>query len=445
MSPRPISAVPYNAYKPVESLSAYSSFEVNENGSVVPRERLTPDIVKFLEGIGANVSLWNGEHGVDGIHYIATQRRQAKILGIGKFASLREQYRQLKTGFQYDAQTQRLRKDIDVQCRLRDKLESAVAEMQIKASALRNARNEAEAECGTESDVYSSAHFAFRELQKELVPAKKATDQVKEKISVKMGELAEKETASIRRLAILDCLFGSDESGIHSIGASNRVQQRVGPAAARLAADAKSLRYKSFCMTRIYMDAKKGLAHLYNLESTLKAILENLRRAMDSLSNPVPQCEEKISASYRLRYVRKLRLAADEAYQASLPFVRYTSIGNRHIPADDYASGFADALPGAAERTNLTSTTASYSTFSRKLSILPDFSKHELVNALDVQRKIAALHRDAAVAYKEVNEAYDTQERLLRHVFQDMQAASSSLSALQRDLVAAWEELLESV
>jgi hypothetical protein len=438
--------IDYDGYHALNSVYEYGALEVTESGAIIPRRPLRPEVMKFLGEVGLKNALWNGRNGIRGMVFNefeeAENANKATPPTANEVARLRGLYKQLLAAVPSNARQISPKGSSDVR---EDKTMSA----SLPPADSRGRKTVREKlVTGKNKD---GSKMERQETNQGAPHATKAPHSVREELSVPskrlvaIAEAAESDESVMKRMAMLERVFGSGSGGADCLNTSSLVFLLNSEDAEQLAGfrQAAFLRYMQ--TLRVYADAKSGVGHLRVLEGTLKSILENLKEAMQALSSHAFLAEDgmyvvPISPSYRLRYVKTLRATVDELLPEVIRFCPFTGIG--YPKATKRSGGRRARLNPQPDIAQHRVTCCGYSTYSGTLSLLPEFTKLLLLNSFRMRHKISALYEHAAAAYEEVNVVYDFQMALTKRTFLDLREAGANLTEVEDRLRSIREKLL---
>lgn len=462
-------AIKYDVYTPRDEPHVYAVLDAAPGGSVVERAPLDPALARFLSGtLRADMALWDGTEGFGGVWFCAAETMSTRPtvrpppVTTAELAELCESLRKLaEVGADVDRR-RRLRKDLGCHAKIAAELETALAELNRRVSVLDRLAGlpAMEGENGERpgiwrgdsmtpmdekklaghgsddgmSDTISAedrrrAESELREAREELKPLTAALHRSSVKTTAIREELEEFDSATARRTAILERVFGHDPSGstalvlaakasaescssdvdsVPPVSAQNRDR---GTRVAELAKERNRAFVRHWRVFRVLVDAKKGVAHLFALESALKDILQNLSEAMATATagprtDPASSDSAPVTTSFRLRYVRQLRDSADAML---VDAVHYAPL-----------SGMPEAVADCNK--------------DGRPTLLPDFGKLSILTSFSTKEKITALYDCARAAYKKVNTAYDKQLALVTSVVEELEITSRNLEETEATL-----------
>lgn len=426
-------------YAPVHSHAYYGDVSISETGSVRPTEPVSDDIVKFLESLGINPSVWNGTEGVLGRSYVSTvSSSQEHELTLESINRLRSRYIDVKRSLYIDATRQQLGRERERLTKLQRQLEDSISEMEQKIERYRTKLYSHEVRKGDQGNLHDSLSQALQKLEGELPSSKRAEEAIRKKLLQTRVDIAENETGFLRRFAILRTIFSESSTWTFTEHCYKSSGDLVS-AAKSIDKESKSAWTQVLHAKRFYVDAKIGLACLYNVENTLKSILENLEQAMRAQKGTV--CElvsslpSQVGVEYRLGYVRKLWGSVEPAFKAAMPYVTHTSL------RDGVAFILAEKTSNDSESL-FESNPNDYGTFMNSHALLPSLSKIELAHPINKTARIAALHKGACAAYKLMNRVYDSQEVWIQKAVTELKQREQEECVLNDRLIAIWERLL---
>lgn len=413
---------------------------MSETGSVRPIEPLTDDIGKFLGSIGLDDSVWNGSKGVLGRPYVSTLQSTNHGITLEDVKRLRSLYIDVKRSLYTDATRKQLGTELETQMKLQKQLENNTLQIEHKISVLRKKMNSTEVRKGDLADMHGTLLKALHKSESELDSNKRAGEAIRRKILQTRVDITENETGFIRRFAVMRKIFAETatwaEVSRHFSNDNDLIEQ-----AKYSDQKSKDLWAKVLQAKRFYVDAKMGLANLYQVESSLKYILENLEEAMKSQkgipSENTSSLPSQVGVEYRLGYVRQLWSVVDSAFKAALPYIAHTSLRDEN---GTIVLGKPPSLSRASSEAEPKE--KDYGTFVKTAAVLPNFSKIELAHPLSKTSRIASLHKAAAAAYKVINKIYDSQEVWINEAVAELKEREQEERALNDDLVDMWEKLL---
>jgi hypothetical protein len=438
--------IDYDGYHALKNIYEYGAVEVTESGAIIPRRPLRPEVMKFLGEVGLKNALWNGRNGIRGMVFnefeAAENANKATPPTANEVARLRGLYMQLLGTAPGNARQISPRESPDVR---EDRTISASlppADLRGRKTVLEKlttGKNKDGSEVDRQKANQGTPHATKSPLSVRddlSVPSKRL---------VAIAETAESDESAMKRMAMLERVFGYGSGGADCLNTSSLVFLLNSEDAEQLAGFRQTAFLRYMQTLRVYADAKSGVGHLRVLEGTLKSILENLKEAMQALSSHAFLAEDgmyvvPVSPSYRLRYIKTLRATADELLPEVIRFCPFTGIG---YPKATKRFGRRRArLNPQPDIAQHRITCCGYSTYSRTLSLLPEFTKLLLLNSFRMKHKISALYEHAAAAYEEVNAVYDFQMALTKRTFLDLREAGANLTQLENRLRNVREKLL---
>lgn len=435
----PLQPFPYATYVSVDDVAHYGKLEVSERGSMVDVQPLPKPFVTFLYELGLDPALWNGRLGIRGMRYPEYEgvRMEANLpVDENLRQALKEKLQRLDLDAASSSSVRLLRGRLDAQAKMCNELDAVACDLRQQIGVYEKIIRDPNS-TSSSSPSKQDAEQCLNECREDL----KSTFEAQQRCSVKSSEtltqIRKKDCESIQKDAILERLFRPGwPNGLQDVSKH--------PTTLMLKEELLSTerRNKFFMYVRIlraYADAKKGIAYLYELESTLKRILDNLKEAMSALNAPYRASHaghaSSVSPSYRLSYAKSQRDAADEAFQNVIKYAMFTRI-------DEIAQEPDDSDWGTSSLTENHRSPVNYSTFAKRLSVLPKFNHLLVANALSKKESIVALYDHAGQAYKTVNRAYDFQESLVKRMHKDVQTAAARLGHVESSLRQTREELL---
>jgi hypothetical protein len=476
--PSPVSAfsipvIDYASYKSCDPPSEYAKSTITLSGSIVPRPPLETVLLRYISSVGGDPRAWTGELGIRGMFYPDTEAAAIPVAekrSAEDLSRLRGLYSAIMDAGMEREREKRLRRDLDVQARLKTELESIAAGLRRQVSELEAVVAESRALGGATSPTGAAAGEALlTEVKDELAPTEAALARSTKRAAHLYGQLEEASTCAQRRRVILEHIFGdgTDADPADFGQGSARVVAKL-VSQQELAATRNKAFARYISVTRAYIDLKKGVVHLFALESTLKTILENLYDAMMRLTagqrvTPDEAAKAPVSRSYRVRYVKSLRGSADEVLQEVLKYAPFTTLGEaaRVLSANDAAAksrgGAGGYLRGGSETSSSEGSSVDsefgvapegamrcmyFSVSAGRPTLLPEFTKVPVFSAFGTKEKIIALHERAGAAYKEVNIAYDMQSAMMKQALVDLGDAGQRLEATAGDLALVREHIL---
>lgn len=433
--------------KPVEAMSYYGDVNILDTGSMRPTEPLSDDLIVFLRKIGDDISLWDGSKGVLGRQYASVSSRQVPITQTEAF-NLRSQYLEVKASLASDGKTNRLKRDLEVQTKMHRQLNNSVFEMEQRAEQLAKEQGEIEIMAGALSQGYGTLAKKLEDISEELESCRAAAARMHKKLQQTRVDIAESETGYMRKIAILlrmsSCKYTTEKFVSRS---TRRSKQMTDTVIFAKDADERSLKATTEYLhtKRFYVDAKVGLKHLFKVESTLKEILQHLGEGMkclhgsaDNVSH-LPPSEKGFE--FRVGYVRKLWGIADSSFKTSLPYIKYSSL--RYSPRPPPAENEGPSLRKKASRQYSGSGGKKVGLFENVPCLLPSFTKIELSHPLSRRSRIAALHKTAALAYKDMNALYDFHEKMVEETLVVLRKKEEEDLKANDELIALWEDILD--
>lgn len=429
-------------YHPVEETTHYGELFISSSGSCHAAAPLPGNLSAFIRDLHKELSQWDGRKGEYGRDY-QTLRSQTQAITAAQADALRAQYIELKESHTPRAVLDKLRKDLDKQSRTQNQLHQSVLDMQRKIDRLRKHRDTCEMGTG-QSDTLNDLDDRLLYYMDELDTLNQAYKQMVKKVVQTEMELSDRESARLRRFALLRRIFGEEPLRGGLLTAYCDTAELTAGKVNK--ADEQSMR-KSLVLFQakcFYADAVIGKAHLYKVESALKTILENLREAMNGLTGGAQEGSMTARSpergqEFRLRYVRRLWNALDADFKTALPYIQETSLkqeGLRH--KHDCNTG-----PGLNRQFSFSSPSGrTHTIFNHCTTVLPSFTKIELSHPLSKKGKVTALYRCAARAYKEVNAVYDCHEDMTAQALGVVQTCANDNRQALDGLIGCWEELL---
>lgn len=441
-------ALQMSKYAPVEPLSHYGMVHILDTGKVRLTDPLSDDIIAFLKTIEADVSLWDGSKGLLGREYTSNVTPSVDLTK-EEIDALRRCYNDVKENLSAKEVLQNLKTELDKLYRMQRELKMKVFEMEQKVEKLRQQQDDCEIKNGEHSETYKTLTRRIEKITYELKPCLEALERLETKMQQKIVDITESETGFVRRIALLQRMF-SCERTIYFIPDSEEKDEAVRELR-RAEDETRQSSQKLQQIKRFYVDATTGMAHLYQIESLLKSVLENLREGMNSLQgryDPTYHGPLETGFEFRVGYVRKLWNRVETGFRHTLPYIKQTSL--------QYTRGsFGTDEAGEQQKTHKLSRLSSGSgsgsgsgerrkgIFDGSQTLLPSFTKIELSHPISRRSRISALHKNAARAYRDVNELYDFHEQMTKEAFAMLQTVEREDQRVSDYLIAVCERLLE--
>lgn len=452
-----ICGIDLESYHPVEQQSHYGGINILSNGTCHSTPSLPQAISDFVLKLHNDVSVWDGTRGIYGRDY-SSHRPKTEPLSEELLGSLREQYIAVKACITPSTLRQGMQKELSKFNRSLHQISDTISDMQRKIEKCNKYRNAMEIDEGQSESVDDfEEKIAF--LGEELDQLKRVKSQLLAKITQKEVEIWESDTGFIHRMALLRRIFG--EEPLRGGLLSKYCKDAESVVKDVYEADEKSMRTSMllYHVKRFYVDSVMGSSHLHKVESALKAILENLQEATNLLGNGGGSAVNLLSSgqsplmrkisttsrregergpNFRIRYVKRLWNGIDADFRAALPYIAQTSMKEvyKEFVAYDQQTQLTQQSPCSLPSGK------GHSIFNSANSVLPSFTKIELSHALNRRARVAALHRFAAQAYKEIAMLYDCQEKIVREALELVQRRMDEDNRANRLLVSRWEHLL---
>lgn len=436
-----VAGIDLERYCPVEPLTYYGEYAVSRSGSYNCSPHLPGHIIDFIQKLHSDMSLWDGKQGILGRDYIS-HRAQTLAISLAEAEQFRAQYLQLKADISPRAGLDKLRKSLDRQSHTLAQLHQSVLDMQRKKEKLCRHRDYLEMTEGQTRRV-QDLEDRLTYYSEELQTLKQAESQMKRKVWQTETDVFELETGYVRRIALLRRIFGEEPlRGGLLLGYCQNAEMNADLVNQ---CDEKSMKASRslFQAKCFYLDCLTGKAHLYKVENTLRAILENLQEVMSSFSTGHDVAVTRHRSTewgpdFRIRYIRKLWNSIDADFKAALPYIGTTSLMIASNSEREDSNG-----PALTKQFSFTSSgNRAYSIFNRPSCILPSFTIIELLHPLNKKSKVSALHKAAARLYKEVNLVYDTHEDMVQKTLAMFQRRIEEDRKATEDLISKWESLL---
>lgn len=434
-----VGGVDISTYEPVHENAYYGDVSISETGSMRPTDPLSEEVISFLVSINVDVSLWNGSSGVFGRPYEASgESCLTSKLTVEQAHQLRTAYLDVKRTLQVAKSQQQFKKDLETKMKLQTQLEISVKEIEQKADKVRKQL----CICESKETEQRSSKQALRnwimKIESEIASTKRAAEVVEKKIMETRVDIAESENGFLRRFAILRSIFEDNVSQelVKSFYKEGEDLVQVTSIAFNRSTESwnKTLRAKRF-----YVDAKIGLTHLYKVEDTLKAVLENLKEALCPKplgGGPSLGIPSAVGSDFRLGYVRQLWGRIDSYFKEAYPYLKRTSLGNNledlESPEIERARSKRPLGCLGAERRK-----------SDVRPILPSFSKIEMTYLISKKARITSLHKAAAAAYKYISAVFDRQEKWVSLARKELEKRENEEMDANETLIGYWERLLD--
>lgn len=464
-----VPVIKYDEYTPRDEPRVYTALDAAPGGSIVDRAPLDPALARFLSGtLRADMALWDGTEGFGGVWFCAAEtmshRPTVKPAPVtaSELAELCDSLRKLaEIGADVDRR-RRLRKDLGRHAKISGELETALGELNRRVNVLDrlaglpvvegvngepagiwrgdsmtpmderklagHGSDEGMSDTITAEDL-RRVEADLREAREELKPLTAALHRSSAKTNTIREELEEFDSATARRSAVLERVFGHDPSGASALALSARAagdsmssdgdsQGPLSPTArdrgnrvAQLAKNRNRAFVRHWRVFRVLVDAKKGVTHLFALESALKDILQNLSDAMATASaglrTDASSAENMpVSSSFRLRYVRQLQKSADAILVDAVHYAPF--------------SGMAEAVTDCNK--------------DGRPTLLSEFGKLSILSTLSTKERINSHYDCARVAYKKVNTAYDKQLALVKSIVEEFEQTGHHLEEIESAL-----------
>lgn len=439
----------YDNYQPGSSDNILRQYDVTDSGSVIKRRSLSLSFQVFLSSkLGLSVTLWDGTHGLRGMSYSTVGKETVRMYEqVAREAPTSGQLQELKEKYlMVQSKIDDVTKKVQVEARIQEladqlaTLEPDVCRLQRKVITLKSFLRELNDGSGSttgKDDLLGRLQRAEDDLEN-------ATTRIRqnyETIDSLKEEVLEIEEGNLVQYAILERLFCGDPSGL------NIVKSRS-PRFASLGADAALIYQRRARLFRQYtnvkhffVEAKMALSSLYDLESTVKHILENIHQAASASVG----CQ--ISPSSRLRYVRQLRDKAEEYYLNVVTLAPYTSLNSFNRPAvrNDPANNSKERwfYPLHRPEKQKSQRHEQQHLTADQPILFPYFDtsvKGSWSSA--VAKNLSGLYSNIADIYKEISAAYDYQEQVIQKALADLGSASRRLAKTEHDLMIVRELII---
>ncbi|PXF43498.1 hypothetical protein BWQ96_06791 [Gracilariopsis chorda] len=430
----PLFGLDITRYKSVRPLFHYGELDVLDTGSVTASRRLPENVVALLREIGTNVAVWDGTKGILGRDYVTNKASTSFVKGRER-QRLLDRYIDLRNGLPSPKDLEKLHVNLEIQMRTQRQVNSSVYEIERELEQLNKARDSCQTNHG-EASRFEELTRQIERLESDRTLSKTSAEKINAKVKETRLHLSEGETGYLRRLAILRCLvsgMSKDETpNNRSKGEMNehrRVAREADEKSGRTCLDYLQIK-------RVYIDAKTGLLHLYNLEGILKGILQHLEVSTRSSQNSLGE-SIRPSKEYRMGYVHQQWSLAESNFRTMLPFLKNTSLIS--------ARGIADEQLDEVERNGTTNDRPGgrdVSIFDDVPRLLPSSIRIGLCYLFTRRSRIIQLHRSAAKAYREINLLYDCHERTVKEAFEVLQEREVDNRRAHDDLISKWEDLL---
>lgn len=421
-------------YKSVRPFSHYGELDVLDTGSVTASRGLPEDIASLLREIGANFALWDGTKGVLGRDYVTNKASTSPLKGRERQRFL-DRYVNLRNRLPSPTELDKLHVNLEIQMRTQRQVNSSVYEIERELEQLKKARDNCKLEHG-EGPRLEELTRQIERLESDRTLSKISADKINTKVKETRLHLSEGETGHLRRLAMLRCLVGgmSKEESINNRSKGEMNEYRR---VAREADDKSGRACLDYLQTkRVYIDAKTGLVHLYNLEGMLKGILQHLELSTRGSQSSIGESASP-STDYRMGYVHKQWSLAQSNFRTMLPFLKNTSLISARGIAEEQSNEFR-----RNETTDGRSGARDVSVFDNVPRLLPSSIRIGFCYMFNPRSRIAHLHRSAAKAYREINLLYDCHERTVKEAFEVLQEKEAENRRAHDDLISKWEDLL---
>ncbi|KAI0566210.1 hypothetical protein FGB62_11g08 [Gracilaria domingensis] len=419
-------------YKPARPFSHYGEVDVNDTGSVRSVKTLSDDVVKYLEQWGVNSSLWDGSKGIFGRDYVSN-KAPVSSLKERERQRLYQQYIDLRKDLPSHEILERLNNNLEIQTRTQRQIITSIYEIEKELEQLRKTQERYELEGYGTSQRLLELTQQIKRLESDCALSKTAAEKITKKVKQSRIEISEKETGYVRRIALLRCLVNSMSKDERPNGRSKADMNEF----RRLAreADEKSGRtcLDFLQIKRVYIDAKTGVLHLYNLESILKGVLEHLEVSMRHSSATLIDSNSHVTNAHT-GYIRRQWALAKSNFSAALPFVKNTSLIR--------ARGMVEEQVLNREANRSDSGVRTTAVFDEHPRLLPSYTRIRLRHFFNRRSRIVKLHRNAARAYKEINVLYDCHERTVKEAWEVLQEKEVENRRAHDELIISWENLL---
>ena len=417
------------SYQPVEPLPFYETIQVTNNGSLQPQAALSDKVKSFFESVRIDASVWNGLKGANGRQY-DTSHIASSSLSVTEVKKLRDWYiESISTGVS-DEKINRLTTEADHQSKLYRYLNNTVLELEREQKYLRTRLHDA----GVDS---TDLKVRLAYVDQELTSPRRSTNRLRTTIDDTTKELNHYRDTKLIQEAILRQIFKEDLSHIERVAGFERPSKKFVNAAILANSTAQLATRRVWWVKRLYVDMKKGMLHVYDIENRLKDILEHLKGALNSLDEPYEaSLRGEKGTTYRMDYIRKEWDEMDLKLQTAIPYVQQTSLHIARLRAS------IEAPVKETSSGSLSCPMKKFGLFEKQPRLLPTFSRFESVYPLSRRSRIVGLHKVAGKAYKEMNKLYDCHHGLLKKVHERLKTRTSDLEAAERELRVALESIL---
>ncbi|CAN8070848.1 unnamed protein product [Agarophyton chilense] len=426
----PLVGLDITRYKPARQLSHYGTLGVTDTGSVRALKLLSDEVVQYLEDSGVNSSLWNGSKGEFGREY---DSNKAHFSPPRDRQSLFQRYMDLRKDLPSQKALEQLNNNLEIQMRTQRQIITSVYEIEKELEELRKIRQQCTREENRNSVKLVDLAQKITRLESDCAVSKATADKIKNKVNQTRNQISESETGYLRRIALLRCL-------VHSMGKDERPNNRSKADMnedKRLAREADGVSGRTCTdylqVKRVYIDAKTGVLHLYNLERVLKGVLEHLEVCVRNSSAPLVESNSQL-ASTRTIYIRRQWALAKSNFDTALPFLKNTSLISARGMVEEQLQSH-EAIPSNPRIRDT-------GVFNKHPLLLPSYARMKIRHLFSRKSFLIQLHRTTAKAYKEINLLYDCHERTVKEALEALQEKEVENRRAHDELIKRWESLL---
>lgn len=417
------------SYQPVEPLPFYESIQVTNNGSLQQQPALSNKVKSFFESVRIDESIWNGLKGANGRQYDMSHIASSS-LSVTEVSKLRDWYIKSISAGVCDERINRLTTEADHQSKLYRYLNNTVLELEREQKYLRTRLRDT----GVDS---TDLKVRLAYVDQELTSPRRSTNRLRTTVDETTKELSNCHDEKLIQLAILRHIFKENLSHIERVAGFERPPKKFINAAILANSTAQVATRRVWWVKRLYVDMKRGMIHVYDIENRLKDVLEHLKGALNSLDQSFEATlRNEKGTTYRMEYIRKEWDEIDLKLQTAIPYVQQTSLYIARLQASIEAPVKHNSF------SSLSCPMKQFGLFEKQPRLLPTFSRFESVYPLSRRSRIVGLHKVAGKAYKEMNKLYDCHHGLLKQVHQRLKTRTSDLESAERELCGVLESIL---